>query len=139
MKPICPDCHTDEHNIKFDCCHPKGKRKLCHRRKSFNHMIAHCPTAPLFRNTAEVTSNESKSTNITPLNQMMWGLNSFVVRVVLEERYIFQICSNKVSNSGAGPTTNSASSRPIQQSKRNDSKTQSKSAEIKTRPMQRMV
>ncbi|KAG2210748.1 hypothetical protein INT46_008570 [Mucor plumbeus] len=43
MKPICPDCHTDEH-IRFDC--PKRNRKLCHRCKSPNHLQANCPTAP---------------------------------------------------------------------------------------------
>ncbi|KAL7327654.1 hypothetical protein PS15p_206057 [Mucor circinelloides] len=63
MKPICPDCHTDEH-IKFDC--PKGRRRLCHRCKSPNHLIAHCPTAPWYRNKPEVTNNESQSSNITP-------------------------------------------------------------------------
>ncbi|KAI8635858.1 hypothetical protein BD408DRAFT_356742, partial [Parasitella parasitica] len=63
MKPICPDCHTDEH-IKFDC--PKGRRRLCHRCKSPNHLIAHCPTAPWYRNKPEVTNNESQSSNVTP-------------------------------------------------------------------------
>ncbi|KAI8064797.1 uncharacterized protein B0P05DRAFT_460085, partial [Gilbertella persicaria] len=43
MKPICTDCHTDEH-IKFDC--PKRMRKLCFRCKSPNHLQAKCPTAP---------------------------------------------------------------------------------------------
>jgi hypothetical protein len=64
MKPICPDCHTDDH-IKFDC--PKGKKKLCHRCKSPHHLIAQCPTAPWYRNaTPEVSHNVSRSSNLTP-------------------------------------------------------------------------
>lgn len=43
MKPICPECHSDDH-IKYDC--PKKQRKLCHRCRSPNHLQADCPAAP---------------------------------------------------------------------------------------------
>ncbi|KAI8056508.1 uncharacterized protein B0P05DRAFT_641118 [Gilbertella persicaria] len=43
MKPICTDCHTDEHT-KFDG--PKRARKLCFRCKRPKHLQAKCPTAP---------------------------------------------------------------------------------------------
>ncbi|KAK4509740.1 uncharacterized protein ATC70_010490 [Mucor velutinosus] len=62
MKPICTDCHTDEH-VRLDC--PKRRRRLCHRCKSPNHLIAKCPVAP-WNNKSTENSNETKSSKSTP-------------------------------------------------------------------------
>jgi len=62
MKPICTDCHTDEH-VKFDC--PKRRIRLCHKCKSPNHLIAKCPQGD-WNNKPATGSNETKSGNVTP-------------------------------------------------------------------------
>ncbi|GAN11816.1 hypothetical protein MAM1_1036d11425 [Mucor ambiguus] len=65
MKPICSDCHTDEH-VKIDC--PKRRRRLCHRCRSPNHLIANCPTAP-WNTTPHTEINEAKNSKSTPGSQ----------------------------------------------------------------------
>ncbi|KAK4517761.1 uncharacterized protein ATC70_001105 [Mucor velutinosus] len=52
MKPICTDC-------------PKRTRRLCHRCKSSNHLIAKCPVVP-WNNKPTEESNETKPSKSTP-------------------------------------------------------------------------
>ncbi|KAK4520940.1 uncharacterized protein ATC70_006824 [Mucor velutinosus] len=66
MKPICTDCHTDEY-VRFDC--PKRRRRLCHRRKSLNHLIAKCPVAPWNNKPTEASSETKPSQPQQPASQ----------------------------------------------------------------------
>ncbi|KAG2215908.1 hypothetical protein INT46_004164 [Mucor plumbeus] len=94
MKPICPDCHTDNHN-KFNC--PKKSPKLCHRCNSPNHLQAGCPTAPWNK---EKSNNNETNKPVAPENSSESDVSISVVPGTNTESRLMQIL-NKGKRSNA--------------------------------------
>jgi hypothetical protein len=82
MKPICPNCHTDNHN-KFNC--PKKSPKLCHR---CNHLQAGCPTAPWNKEKSNI--NETNKP-VAPENSLESDVSISVVSGTNTESRLMEI------------------------------------------------